>query len=130
MYCTKEDLKVLITDEELAALGTTSEINTALQIAEEDAFAYLQHYDVVNIKKQTADERSKKLVLVIGDLALYILISKSQLSQIPEQREKRYEEATQWLNMVARGILLADLPKKEAQKSVYWSSYKPLGEFN
>lgn len=129
MYTKKEDItKLLMKPTELASLGSDSEVAEALKVAEEDAFSYLQHYDVESIKKQTGEERSKKLVTVICDLGLYILVSKNQLSQIPEQRVIRSKEAIRWLQMVSTGIIDPGFPKKKDKKSVFWSSYTPLGE--
>ena len=128
MYVVKSDFNTVIKDAELQKLATDAELTSAIRTAESEAFGYLQHYDVKEVLKQTSLERHAKLVNVICDLTLYILVSKNHLSSIPEQRKDRYDEAIEWLRSVARGIIGLDLPKKETQKSVYWSTYPALGQ--
>lgn len=56
------------------------------------------------------DTRNSFIVMTTIDCALYHLYSSLAPNKIPEHRSQRYNDALEWLKMVAKGEASADLP--------------------
>lgn len=62
------------------------------------------------------DNRSQQLITVIVDIALFHIHSRIAPQNVPELREKRYDDAKVWLRRISKGELSAVLPEiKPAQ---------------
>lgn len=60
---------------------------------------------------EETDLRDQFIVTIVIDLALYHLYSRCPMSQLPEHRSLRYQDAINWLRDVGRGLVKSDLPK-------------------
>jgi len=67
-------------------------------------------YDTNAIFALTGDARNQELVMCLVDMTLYHLHSRLTPGQVPEDRDKRYADAMEWLKMVASGDYNPDLP--------------------
>jgi len=56
------------------------------------------------------DSRNAFIVMITIDCALYHLYSSLAPNKIPEHRSNRYQDALEWLKMMAEGKSYADLP--------------------
>lgn len=59
---------------------------------------------------QSGDNRCKQLVTYLIDIALYHMHAAIAPNNVPELREKRYDDAIRWLNKAAKGDVTAALP--------------------
>lgn len=114
-FLTTQDLLQAIYEEELTAItrGNPVIAQAAIDTAEEEVQSYLlKDYDAEAIFSQTLTDRSALLVTICTDIAVWRLIALSNPSIYYEDREKRYEQAIDWLKAVARGTIQTALPKK------------------
>ncbi|MDL2289896.1 DUF1320 domain-containing protein [Paludibacteraceae bacterium OttesenSCG-928-F17] len=58
-----------------------------------------------------ADTRDEFIVTITIDIALYHLYSQTGMKDIPEHRQQRYQDALDWLRLVASGDESPQLPK-------------------
>lgn len=59
------------------------------------------------------DNRCQQLVTYLIDIALYHMHSAIAPANVPDLRQKRYDDAVQWLNRAAKGVVTASLPVKQ-----------------
>ena len=119
------DYAVLIrTEIKIILLENYSE--TKLLSAEEMAIAQIKNYlagryDVALIftplpepieddNSEQLDSRNAYVVMITIDCALYHLYCSIAPNKIPEHRSNRYQDALEWLKMMAEGKSSADLP--------------------
>jgi phage gp36-like protein len=100
----------------------TGNSDTILDAAERAAIAeatsYLKgRYDTAVIFAATGSARNPILMTYLIDMMLYHIHCRITPSNIPAVREKRYENAIKWLEMVAADKLNPDLPVLPAQVS-------------
>ncbi|MFN7611262.1 MAG: DUF1320 domain-containing protein [bacterium] len=67
-------------------------------------------YDVPQIFNKQDTQRNPQVMMVLVDLCLYHLYSRIQPGQVPDLRQNRYDDAIKWLEGVAAGKFLPDLP--------------------
>lgn len=109
-----DDFKVSSRDEVVKAI--VRQDNAAIQMASNAAIEEMKgylgtRYDVDNIFNKVATERNILIVLFAADIALYHLYSGLTNHKMPEEKQKRYDRAVQWLKDVARGdVQLNGLP--------------------
>lgn len=113
MFITKEDYKVVIGEAALGVLSRIEPANIANAEAEakEEICSYLRpKYDCDAIYKAEGDARNRLIVMYTVDVALYHLSASTQQRMGSEVRKERYERAIKWLEGVARGFIIPDLP--------------------
>jgi phage gp36-like protein len=99
--------------------------STKLLSAEQMAIAQIKNYlagryDVALIfapllppaegEGEQLDTRNSFIVMIVIDCALYHLYCSLAPNKIPEHRSNRYQDALEWLKMIAQGNSNADLP--------------------
>lgn len=101
------DYKVASRDEVVKAVvrQDLTAIEMAAQAAVEEMRGYIKTrgYDTVAAFGAVGDARHPLLVLFGADIALYHLYSALARQQMPEEKQKRYDRAIQWLKDVQRG---------------------------
>lgn len=113
MFITKEDYKVVIGEAALGVLSRIEPANIANAEAEakEEICSYLRpKYDCEAIYKAEGEARNRLIVMYTVDVALYHLSASTQQRMGSEVRKERYERAIKWLEGVARGFIIPDLP--------------------
>lgn len=113
------DYDVLIRTETKSIL-TENYSETKLRSAEQMAISQIKNYlagryDVGLIftplaDGETDDTRNAFIVMITIDCALYHLYCSIAPNKIPEHRSNRYQDALEWLKMMAEGKGNADLP--------------------
>jgi len=113
---------IWITDEDLdmqiravvrnVVSGDSAEVmETAERAAIAEATSYLAgRYDTAAIFATEEDDRNPILKTYVIDLLLYHVHSRISPNNIPKLRENRYEQAIEWLKMVAADKLNPELP--------------------
>lgn len=113
-FLTDDDYKDQVKDSVLATIiENTSSLRTK---AENKAQAQLTsalnvRYDVAAVFAAAGDARNSEVVMYMVDMVLYHLHSRINPGQVPELRKERYQDAMDWMKMVASGKLEPDLPK-------------------
>lgn len=114
MKLTEQDYRVVIGEAALKIISQASEdIRTrAEQEAMSEIAGYLRpKYDVDAIfSEEGTDGTDPYLVMVIADVALYHMVSSMPQKMGSEVRKERYENATRWLQGVAAGKIVPNLP--------------------
>ena len=113
MFITQEDFKVVASDAALKTIKQGEEANADNAIAEatEEAAGYLRpKYDVEKIFAAEGEARNRQLVMYVADIALYNMIAAQPQRMGSEVRKERYERAIKWLEGVAAGKIVPDLP--------------------
>lgn len=125
-FITEADYDVLIRTEIKNILLENYSI-TKLQSAEQMAISQIKNYlagrydvaliftpmldpVVVNIPSVQIDNRNAFIVMIVIDCALYHLYCSIAPNKIPEHRSNRYQDALEWLKLMAEGKSNADLP--------------------
>jgi len=113
IFLTKNDFEGQIKTHTLDRI--TGNDDTVLDQPELFAISEMQgflkpRFDVAAIFAATGSARSPIIVMFAVDMLLYHLYSRLDPSQIPQIRIDRYENAVEYLNMVAGGKLSPDLP--------------------
>lgn len=92
--------------------GNSDEVlDSAESAAISEAESYLRgRFDTAAIFSATSSDRNSILMTYIIDMMLYHMHSRITPSNIPAIREKRYENAIEWLKMVAADKLNPNLP--------------------
>ncbi len=134
-FLTEEDYSALVRNEVKSILlenYSESKLLAAEQMAISQVKNYLSgRYDVNEIFGQTENNRNSHVVMITIDCTLYHLYTSTVPRKMPEIREQRYQDAIDWLKLVARGEAMADLPlikdeNGEVKESIRISSkYKP-----
>lgn len=114
-YINYDDYTALVRDEIKSILlenYTDAKLSAAEQMGITQVRNYLAgRYDVDKIFATTGLERNSHLVMIIIDCTLYHLYTSVIPDRMPEIRSQRYQDALDWLKMVANGEAVADLPK-------------------
>lgn len=113
MFINKEDYKVVIGDAALDVLSRIDPANLANAEAEarEEMASYLRpKYDCAAIFAAEGEERNRLAVMYTVDVALYHLSASIGQRMGADVRKERYERAVKWLEGVARGFIIPDLP--------------------
>lgn len=113
MFITPDDYRVVIGATALDVLSRVDPDNLANAEAEarEEISSYLRpRYDCPAIFAAEGGARNRLIVMYTVDIALYHLSASAQQRMGAEVRKERYERAVKWLEGVARGITLPDLP--------------------
>lgn len=114
-YINYDDYTALVRDEIKSILlenYTDAKLSAAEQMGITQVRNYLAgRYDVDKIFAATGLERNSHLVMIIIDCTLYHLYTSVIPDRMPEIRSQRYQDALDWLKMVANGEAVADLPK-------------------
>ncbi len=120
MFLTQEDYTALIRNEIKDILlenYSESKLQAAEQMAIQQVKNYLSgRYNIDAIFKATDNERNAHIVMVVLDCALYHLYTSTVPKRMPDIRSQRYQDAIDWLKLVAQGEALADLPKPKSEK--------------
>lgn len=113
MYIEQADFALLIQQQQLIQLvgvSGQSQIDFAVEIAMAEVQSYLiQKYDMVEEFSLTGTARSLQTRMAVVDVALYILHSRIAPTNIPELRQKRYDQVIAWLKGCARGHVTPQL---------------------
>ncbi|MCK0199225.1 phage protein Gp36 family protein [Ornithobacterium rhinotracheale] len=114
-YINYDDYTALVRDEIKSILlenHTDAKLSAAEQMGITQVRNYLAgRYDVDKIFAATGLERNSHLVMIIIDCTLYHLYTSVIPDRMPDIRSQRYQDALDWLKMVANGDAIADLPK-------------------
>lgn len=114
MFITDEDFKVVASDAALKVITQTDEQNqrqNAIEEAIEEMKGYLRpKYDVDKAFAAEGDERNPQLVMYTADIALYNMIAAQPQRMGSEVRKERYDRAIKWLEGVAGGKIVPNLP--------------------
>ena len=117
-FITDADYDVLIRTE-IKNILLENRYDAKLHSAEQMAISQIKNYlagryNVALIFTPTAtgaiDERNAFIVMITIDCALYHLYCSIAPNKIPEHRSNRYQDAMEWLKMMAEGKSYADLP--------------------
>lgn len=114
-YLTKEELKTHANLSEIDAIidGDETIALASIDIAIEYASSkLLKQYDVDAIFAKTDTNRNPLLLKIVKDIAIWELIGLSNPSIDYEDKKFRYQEATNWLKAVYKGMPTS-LAKKE-----------------
>ena len=112
-FLTPDDYGTQITEDKLNIVlqGNTTALLSAELFAQQFIESYLRtRYDVAAIFGATGAARSLLIITYQVDIALYTVHSRHGRVQMPEKRIDRYDQAVEWLKMVAAGKISADLP--------------------
>lgn len=133
MFLTDNDYRVVVGESAFKAISQASHdiILRAEQEAIEEMAGYLRpKYDTHAIFAQEGDERNAQVVMVAADIALYHMASSMPSRMGYEVREARYRRAVAWLEGVAAGKIVPELPLDDgtegdgdaATGKTHWSS--------
>lgn len=115
MFITEDDYSALIRQEIKALLQegyTSSKMTAAEQMAIHQVKNYLAgKYDVQSIFEKEGSERNSHIVMITIDCVLYHLYTSTVPDRMPSIRSERYQDAIDWLKLVASGDAMADLPE-------------------
>ncbi len=115
-FLRKTDYDTVIRNDRLdVVLNEDPSLLTGAEMkAESQMSDYLnQRFDVAAIFSAFEPDRNHSIVMYMVDITLYHLHSRINPRNVPELRERRYEDALKWLKMVADGKLTPDLPPLE-----------------
>ncbi|MCG8883913.1 DUF1320 domain-containing protein [Tenacibaculum finnmarkense] len=115
-FITDNDYTVLVRNE-VKEILLENYSETKLRGAEQMALAQIRNYlagkyDVNEIFSQVAEARNSHILMLVLDCALYHLYTSTVPRSMPDIRSARYQDAIDWLKLVASGDTTADLPKK------------------
>lgn len=127
-FITEEDYSVLVRSEiKDVLLENYSE--TKLRSAEQMAISQVRNYlsgkyDTNKIFTAVNDARNNHVVMIVLDCALYHLYTSGNRKAMPDIRSQRYQDAIDWLKLVASGDAIADLPIKTNESGEQVSGIK------
>ena len=119
MFVTEEDYRVVVGDSALRVISQASAENRAnaeLEAMEEIAGYLRPKYDTQAIFQAEGDARNRLIVMYTADIALYHLVSAMPQRMGREVRQERYERAISWLEGVAKGSIVPDLPTAQPEE--------------
>lgn len=119
MFVTEEDYRVVVGDSALRVISQASAENRAnaeLEAMEEIAGYLRPKYDTQAIFQAEGDARNRLIVMYTADIALYHLVSAMPQRMGSEVRQERYERAISWLEGVAKGSIVPDLPTAQPEE--------------
>jgi phage gp36-like protein len=116
-FLTDDDYSVLVRNE-IKEILVEDYSETKLQAAQQMAIAQVKNYlsgkyDVVDIFGQNGPTRNSHIVMIVLDCTLYHLYTSTVPKRMPEIRSLRYQDAIDWLKLVASGQATADLSLKK-----------------
>ncbi len=119
-FITDDDYSVLIRNE-IKDLLLEEYSETKLRSAEQMGISQVKNYlsgkyDVAKVFGATGEERNAHIVMIVIDCTLYHLYTATVPRKMPEIRSQRYQDAIDWLKLVAEGEAVADLPKITDEK--------------
>lgn len=133
MFITSEDYSVLIRNEIKDLLlenYSESRLRASEQMAVSQIKNYLSgRYDVAQIFSKEGEERNSHIVMLTIDCALYHLYTATIPRKMPEIRSQRYQDAIDWLKLVAEGKANADLPKPKSDKGEEYLGLKVSSKY-
>lgn len=120
MFITNDDYSVLVRNE-IKDILLDNYTEAKLRAAEQMAIAQVKNYlsgkyDVKTIFEAQGNERNSHIVMVTLDCALYHLYTSTVPRKMPDIRSQRYQDAIDWLKLIAEGKAYADLPKVKSEK--------------
>lgn len=113
MFINDTDFRVVIGEQALKVISQVSEENRANAVSEaiEEMSSYLRpRFDCTAIFTAEGDRRNSLIVMYTVDIALYHLSAAMPQKMGVEVRKERYERAVKWLEGVAKGTIVPDLP--------------------
>jgi phage gp36-like protein len=115
-FITDEDYSVLVRDE-IKNILLENYSDTKLRSAEQMAISQVKNYlhgkyDTAKIFSEAGENRNSHVVMIVVDCALYHLYTSTNRKAMPEIRSQRYQDAIDWLKLVAGGEATADLPSR------------------
>jgi phage gp36-like protein len=116
MFILKADLHTKILPEELTEITRNDDtlVLTACAAAESEMRTYLfDVFDVVTIFANTGANRHALLLDMCVDVALYLLVARTQGGQDVSDRQARYDRAVKWAKVASRTENYNDLPRRE-----------------
>lgn len=120
MFITNDDYSVLVRNEIKDILlenYSEAKLRAAEQMAMHQVKNYLAgKYDVNEIFNKVGDDRNSHIVMITLDCALYHLYTSTIPRKMPEIRSQRYQDAIDWLKLIAQGEAVADLPKPKSEE--------------
>lgn len=116
-FINDNDYSVLIRNE-IKDLLLEEYSETRLRTAEQMGISQVKNYlsgkyDVAEIFEAKGEGRNAHIVMIVLDCTLYHLYTATIPRKIPDIRSQRYQDAIDWLRMLAKGEALADLPKQK-----------------
>lgn len=118
MFVTEEDYRVVVGDSALRVISQASAENRAnaeLEAMEEIAGYLRPKYDTQAIFQAEGEARNRLIVMYTADIALYHMVSAMPQRMGSEVRQERYERAIRWLEGVAKGSIVPDLPTAQSK---------------
>lgn len=113
MFITQEDFKVVASEAALKVITQADDANAdnAIQEAVEEIAGYLRpKYDCDKVFSAIGNDRNRQIVMYAADIALYNMIAAQPQRMGSDVRKERYERAIKWLEGVAAGKIVPDLP--------------------
>jgi phage gp36-like protein len=135
-FLTTQDYKSLIKDTTLLAVieSDTTNLGVAENMAQEEIESYLrERYDMAVAFSKSGTDRYPLLIMYMVDITLYHLHSRIASRQVPEEREKRYNRAIDWLERAQAGRVTANWAKLTSETTNEEASpmrWKSLPKFN
>jgi len=114
MFLTQAELKTVSTVENINLIVNNDEeiVNTIIQECIDVMHTYLfKYYNADVIFAQVEDDRSRIVLKYLKDLTIYEIYMRRS-KQANAVVAKRQEEAMIWLEKVAKGEIVPDLPKR------------------
>lgn len=128
MFLQEDDYSALIREEIKSILQegySSSKMSAAEQMGIQQVKNYLAgKYDVQLIFEQEGDYRNSHVVMITIDCVLYHLYTSIIPDRMPTIRSERYQDALDWLRMVANGETMADLPKLKDEQGQSLTGFK------
>ncbi len=120
-FITESDYTTLVRSEIKNILLEDDASDVKLSSAEEMAITQIKNYlsgryDTETIFNAQGNDRNSHIVMITLDCTLYHLYTSVIPDQMPAVRSQRYQDAIDWLKMIATGRAEADLPKKKDKK--------------
>ena len=119
-FLIKNDLFSLIDEFTLDTIteNTDSLLDEAEGRAIEEMNSYLNvRYDIIKVFDNSLP-KNNLIVMYLSDILLYHLHARISPDNIPELRDKRYENAMGWLEKVADGFINPLLPTKTDEENI------------
>jgi phage gp36-like protein len=114
MFLTKAELKTVSTVQNIDLIVNNDEtiVETIIQECIDVMHTYLfKYYDADAIFAKEGEQRSRIIIKYLKDLSIYEIYMRRS-KQANAVVEKRQEEAMIWLEKVAKGEIVPNLPKK------------------
>ncbi|MBT0708810.1 Protein of unknown function (DUF1320) [Bacteroides uniformis] len=113
MFVTEEDYRTVVGENALKVISQVSEENrrNAEAEAQEEIASYLRpKYDCRAVFAAQGGERSRLVIMLACDIALYHMAASLPQKMGTEIRKERYERAVKYLEGVQAGKIVPDLP--------------------